>query len=105
MGITFGDSAEVKVGGDMVGGDQIITDGAWNSVASVIADGDGALPQKTDAMQALSALRLEMAEEEPDPVKAGRFVETIRLLAPGAITALVTAVPKILEVLPALVAP
>jgi len=103
MGISFGDDAEVTVEGDMVGGDQIISEGAWESVAAVIASSGGGLPQRTDAMQALSAIREEMKAEDPSPEKLGRFTDTIKLLAPGAITALVTAVPKILEVLPALV--
>lgn len=101
MGITFGDDAEVEVHGDMVGGHKI-HGSAWNAVGAAIAESGGGLPQKTDAMQALSSIREEMKQEEPSPDKLSGFVETIKLLAPGAITALVQAVPEILKYVPAL---
>lgn len=99
MGITFGDGADVDIAGDMVGGDKV-TVGAWDAVGAAIAQSEGNLSQKTEAMQALSLIREEMKQGEPSPSKLEGFIRTIKLLAPGAITALIHAVPEILKYVP-----
>lgn len=106
MGITFGDKAEVKVDGDMVGGDQVkiaVSDDAWQSVAGTIAGGEGDLDEKADAMQALSALRHELAKEEPHKSMAEAFAGTIKRLAPKAFEVLLAAVPELVKMLPGLI--
>lgn len=103
MGITFGDEAQVEVGGDMVGGHKITVDeSAWNAVAAAIANARVSADSQADAMQNLSAIREELKKEEPNPDTVKRFALGIKSLVPHAFTLLLAVAPELVKLAPSL---